>query len=68
MLVQLRQPFLEILKISPEFTPAYRPLVELSYQASNAEPELVEALLDEIIAVTPDRPQARQLRRQLVRE
>lgn len=65
MVTQLSEPFLKILAISPEFTPAYRPLVELSYQIADAEPEMARALLDQIVALTPTRPQAQQLRRQL---
>ncbi|MEL6367112.1 MAG: fused MFS/spermidine synthase [Pseudomonadota bacterium] len=62
MLDQLEQPFLEILETSAEFTPAYRPLVELAYQLSESSPQEAIELLDAVIEVAPDQPQARQLR------
>lgn len=67
LLARLREPMLEIVGISEDFTPAYRPLVELSYELSRSDETSALSLLDEIIAIAPNRPEARQLRQQLAR-
>lgn len=65
MLSQLREPLLEVIRISEDFTPAYRPLVELSFALYRVDSDAALALLDEIITAAPGRPEARALRERL---
>jgi len=66
MLAQVRDPLLAVLQISPEFRPAYDPLLKkaavLGKQDANAARELLMTLQQ----LQPARPEASQARREVV--
>jgi spermidine synthase len=61
MLAQVREPLMGVLRISPDFRPAYDPLLRMAgvLGRSNVAPAL--ALLDELQRVQPARPEAAQM-------
>ena len=61
MLAQVRQPLLEVLHISPEFRPAYDPLVRMAAALAATDGEGARSLLSELQRIQPDRPEAAQL-------
>jgi spermidine synthase len=48
MLAQVREPLLEVLRISPEFRPAFEPLMRLAAAIAPADPDAARQLLDEL--------------------
>lgn len=65
MLDQVRDPLLAVLRISPEFRPAYDPLLRMAGALSAESPEAGVALLRALKAVSPARPEAGALLREL---
>ncbi|CAH0349408.1 fused MFS/spermidine synthase [Aquabacterium sp. CECT 9606] len=65
MLSQVREPLLAVLHISPDFRPAYDPLLHMAGALLNSDVSAGRALLDELVRVQPMRPEAVQLRLQL---
>jgi spermidine synthase len=69
MLAQVREPLLDVLRTSPDFRPAYEPLVgmamALMQQDGNADLAQARALLAELTRLQPAWPQARQALLQL---
>jgi spermidine synthase len=61
MLSQVRAPLLAVLRISPDFRPAYDPLVALAAALSRSDAERARALLVELSQAQPARPEAPQL-------
>ncbi|WP_161829014.1 fused MFS/spermidine synthase [Steroidobacter agaridevorans] len=61
MLAQVRQPLLEVLHISPDFRPAYDPLVRMAAALAGEDSAAARSLLSELQQVQPDRPEAAQL-------
>lgn len=58
MLAQIGQPLLDILKISPDFRPAYDPLVNIAFQLRLNDPDASRAWLSALAQIQPNRPEA----------
>lgn len=65
MLAQVRAPLLSILRISPDFRPAYDPLVLMASALARTNTSDARQLLAELAEVQPERPEAAQLLRQI---
>ena len=61
MLRQVREPLLAILRESPDFRPAYDPLLRMAASLARTDPESARALLEQLDAVQPERTDAREL-------
>jgi spermidine synthase len=61
MLAQVREPLMAVLRISPDFRPAYDPLVRMAGALGQSDPSAARALLSGLIQIQPDRPEALQL-------
>ena len=60
MLTQVREPLLAVLRTSPEFRPAYDPLLRMAAALGRSDPEAARQLLIELQQVQPARPEAAQ--------
>ncbi|MDY0743712.1 fused MFS/spermidine synthase [Paucibacter sp. R3-3] len=60
MLAQLQRPLLEVLHTSPDFRPAYDPLLRMAMALGPMQPTQARALLGELAQVQPARSEARQ--------
>jgi spermidine synthase len=60
MLAQVREPLLAVLRISPDFTPAYDPLLRMAIALKRRDPESARVLLTELKILQPARPEAEQ--------
>jgi spermidine synthase len=58
MLAQVREPLLSVLRISPDFRPAYDPLVMMANRLAQIDAPGARALLLELAQVQPLRPEA----------
>jgi spermidine synthase len=58
MLAQVREPLLSVLRISPDFRPAYDPLLLMARALAQTEPVAARALLGELAQAQPARPEA----------
>ena len=58
MLAQVREPLLGVLRISPEFAPAYEPLLRLALALEETDGRRAEALLLELESLRPGQTQA----------
>jgi spermidine synthase len=58
MLAQVREPLLAVLRTSPDFAPAYEPLLRLAIALGASDPAASRALLTELARLVPQRPQA----------
>jgi len=58
MLEQVRTPLLAALRISPEFRPAYDPLLAIGREVARSDPAAARALLEELHDLQPARPEA----------
>lgn len=65
MLAQVRAPLLSVLGISPDFRPAYDPLLRMAVALSDSDPQAARALLADLARVQPARPEAKLALRQL---
>jgi spermidine synthase len=65
MLVQVREPLLSVLRISPDFRPAYDPLLRMAAALVRSDPAAAQALLEELDQVQPARPEAARVLREL---
>ena len=61
MLAQVREPLLGVLRTSPDFRPAYDPLLQMATALSRSDDAQARALLSELAAVQPARPEAGQV-------
>jgi spermidine synthase len=59
MLDQVREPLLSVLRISPDFRPAYDPLVLMASALSHTDVIRARALLLQLAQMQPARPEAR---------
>jgi spermidine synthase len=66
MLAQVQAPLLESLRISPDFGPAYEPLLRMALIMASSDPAQAVGLLRQLVALQPARPEAHQALRQLV--
>ncbi|HEY0686372.1 MAG TPA: fused MFS/spermidine synthase [Steroidobacter sp.] len=60
MIEQVREPLLAVLRISPDFRPAYDPLFRMALALGRENPEAARALLLELQQIQPDREDARR--------
>jgi spermidine synthase len=60
MLAQVQEPLLATLRISPEFRPAYDPLLRMAVALGRSDPLAAGALLAEMMRLQPARAQAGQ--------
>lgn len=58
MLAQVREPLLAVLRISPDFRPAYDPLLRMAAELGRLDPAAARSLLLELQAIQPARPEA----------
>jgi len=68
MLAQVRQPLLAALQLSPDFRPAYDPLLRMATALASSDPPVAEQLLQELMAAQPRRPEAARLAATLASE
>ncbi len=67
MLSQVREPLLAVLRISPDFRPAYDPLLRMAAALGRIDAAAARALLGELQQAQPSRPEAAQALRELSR-
>ena len=60
MLQQVQAPLLDVLRLSPDFRPAYGPLVAMAQALAASDRAAAAALLAELIRLQPAWPQARE--------
>lgn len=65
LLGEARNGLLASVRLSPDFSAAYEPLLSIARRVHAIDPEQARALLDELEAANPRRPEARALRRLL---
>jgi spermidine synthase len=65
MLAQVREPLLSVLRLSPEFRPAYDPLLRMAIALAASDVAEARALLQELQAAEPSRPEAGEALRNL---
>jgi len=65
MLAQVREPLLDVLRLSPDFRPAYDPLLRMAGALSRSDRPAAQALLAELARVQPARAEAALALRQL---
>lgn len=65
MLAQVREPLLSVLQVSPEFRPAYDPLLRMATALGRIDVAAARELLAELQRVQPSRPEAAQALRDL---
>ncbi len=65
MLEQVEAPLLTVLRISPDFRPAYDPLVAMATSLALADAPAARALLTELNRTQPARPEAQMALRQI---
>ena len=61
LLSYVREPLLEVVRISPDFDPAYRPLLGMAQHLVRIDPGAGRALLLQLVDANPERPEARRL-------
>jgi spermidine synthase len=65
MLAQVREPLLSVVRISPDFRPAYDPLLRMASALASTDAAAARALLNELQRAQPARPEAGQALRRL---
>lgn len=65
MVAQVRDPLLSVLRVSPDFRPAYDPLLRMAADLSNVDVDAARMLLGELQHTQPARPEAGDALRQL---
>ncbi|MDI1347666.1 fused MFS/spermidine synthase [Aquabacterium sp.] len=61
MLSQVREPLLSVLRLSPDFRPAYEPLVGMAAALARVDVDAARALLTELNSIQPAWPEAGQV-------
>ncbi|MDC8786255.1 fused MFS/spermidine synthase [Roseateles koreensis] len=67
MLTQVRAPLLDVLRISPDFRPAYDPLLRMARALAAQSPDAALTLLQDLQTLQPARPEAAALLQQSLR-
>jgi len=65
MLAQVREPLLSVLHTSPDFRPAYDPLLQMAIRLASTDVAAARALLTELALAQPSRPEATEALRTL---
>jgi spermidine synthase len=60
MLMQVQDPLLSVLRISPDFRPAYEPLLQMATALGQSDAPAASLLLKELSRLQPARPEAAQ--------
>ena len=68
MLSQVREPLLDVLRISPDFRPAYDPLLHMAIALARTDPVAARQLLSDLQQSQPARPEAALAYSQLAAE
>lgn len=68
MLAQVRDPLLAVLAVSPEFRPAYDPLLAMAKTLARSDPAQARALLEELQRLDPARAETGRALRELQRD
>jgi spermidine synthase len=63
MLAQVREPLLQVLRVSADFRPAYDPLLAMAQALAVQQPIEARAMLSELARLAPQRTEASQLLR-----
>ena len=58
MLAQVQGPLLDVLRMSPDFRPAYDPLLQLAVALASADTAAARSLLEALRTAQPARPEA----------
>jgi spermidine synthase len=61
LLAQVREPLLDVIRMSPDFDPAYRPLLAMARSIMNVDQAAGTKLLLQLAAANPARPEAFEL-------
>jgi spermidine synthase len=64
MLTKIRRPLLDVVRISDDFMPAYRPLLNMAQALHEIDPAAARRLLIDLERAAPARTEARRLLRQ----
>jgi spermidine synthase len=64
----VREPLLSVLHTSPDFRPAYDPLLRMAAALSGIDRDAARSLLDELQQAQPARPEAGEVLRELATE
>ena len=67
MLAQVREPLLAVLRVSPDFRPAYDPLLSMAVALGRIDAPSARTLLNDLAHVQPARNEAAQALRELER-
>jgi spermidine synthase len=65
MLAQVREPLLSVLRVSPDFGPAYDPLLRMAGELGRSDAAAARALLGDLVSVQPARPEAAEALRRI---
>jgi spermidine synthase len=65
MLEQVREPLLAVVRLSPDFRPAYDPLLRMAQALYGNDPATSRALLTALQEAAPTRPEAGAMLREL---
>jgi spermidine synthase len=65
MLAQVRDPLLSVLRTSPDFRPAYDPLVSMAAALGRSDVSEARTLLVELVRLVPARTEASQILRSI---
>jgi spermidine synthase len=60
MLAQVREPLLSVLRVSPDFRPAYDPLLAMATALAGSDPSGARTLLNDLAQIQPARVEAAQ--------
>ncbi|WP_135446510.1 fused MFS/spermidine synthase [Mangrovimicrobium sediminis] len=66
MLQQVREPLLEVVRMSPDFLPAYEPLLQMARSLAASNPRAALDLLQDLEQANPEAPWARRLQQQIL--
>jgi spermidine synthase len=65
MLAQVREPLLSVLRLSPEFQPAYDPLLKMAAALERIDVVAAQQLLKDLATLQPQRQEAPKMLREL---
>ncbi len=65
---ELREPLLAVVRVSPDFSAAYNPLLAMAYRLHRTDPGSARTLLQDLEIANPLRIEAREMKQRLFRE